>query len=64
VYAAIGDTEEEDAFYKKLEEIYDKTHKYDVRIILRDTNAKVGKEEVLRPITGPYPIPLTWMLDR
>lgn len=33
--------------------MYDKTHKYNVKITLRDRNAKAGKEETFRPKTGP-----------
>jgi exonuclease III len=47
-------TEEKDKFYENLEQIYNKTPKKDVKIILGDFNAKIGKEHLFKPITALY----------
>uniref|UniRef100_A0A1B0DRK3 Uncharacterized protein n=1 Tax=Phlebotomus papatasi TaxID=29031 RepID=A0A1B0DRK3_PHLPP len=41
-------------FYAKLEEEYDKVPKYDVKLILGDFNAKIGREESLKPAIGNH----------
>jgi hypothetical protein len=44
--------EVKDAFYEKLEEVYDSTPRNDVKIILGYLNAKIGREEEFRPYIG------------
>ena len=39
-------------FYEKLSKAYDDCPSYDVKIILGDMNAKVGREEIFRPTIG------------
>ena len=46
--------EEKDCFYDDLEQAYIKCPKHDVKIILGDMNAKIGKEWNLRAITGAH----------
>lgn len=42
------------AFYNKLEKVIDKLPRYDMKIILGDFNAKVGKESYYQPIIGKH----------
>jgi endonuclease/exonuclease/phosphatase family metal-dependent hydrolase len=39
-----------DSFYEELERIFDKFPKYHMKILLGDFNAKVGREDILKPI--------------
>jgi hypothetical protein len=41
-----------DSFYEELEHIFDKFPKYHMEILLRDFNAKVGREEIFKPTIG------------
>jgi hypothetical protein len=41
-----------DSFYEKLERVFDKFPKYHMNILLRDFNAKVGKEVIFKPQLG------------
>jgi hypothetical protein len=41
-----------DRFYDELECVFDKFHKYHLKILLRDFNAQVGKEDMFKPIAG------------
>jgi exonuclease III len=38
-----------DNFYEELECVFDKLPKYHMKILLGDVNAKVGKEDILKP---------------
>ena len=38
-----------DSFYEELEQVFDHFPKYDMKIILADFNAKVGKENFFKP---------------
>jgi exonuclease III len=40
------------SFYKELERVFDKFLKYHVKILLGDLNAKVGREDILKPTVG------------
>ena len=42
-------TEEKDDFYEDLERIYMKAPKHDIKVVMGDFNAKVGKEPGLAP---------------
>jgi len=48
------DDDEKDNFYEDLNQIYEECPKRDVKIIIVDLNAKIGQEEMHRPITGKY----------
>jgi hypothetical protein len=41
-----------DSFYEELERIFEKFPKYHMTILLRDLNAKVGREDILKPTIG------------
>jgi len=47
------DDDEKDNFYQDLDQIYE-CPKRDVKIIIGDLNAKMGQEEMYRPIIGKY----------
>jgi len=49
----IGETQKED-FYENLERIYMKAPKHDIKVVMGDFNAKVGKESSLAPNVGKY----------
>jgi hypothetical protein len=38
-----------DSFYEELERVFDKIHKYHMKILLGDFYAKVGREDILKP---------------
>ena len=46
--------DDKDAYYELLEKTYDDLPAHDIKIVLGDFNAKVGKEEVFRPTIGRY----------
>jgi hypothetical protein len=41
-----------DSFYEQLERVFDKFLKYHMKILLRDFNAKVGREDIFKPAIG------------
>jgi exonuclease III len=41
-----------DMFYKELEHVFDKFPKYRTKILLGDFNAKVGREDIFKPVIG------------
>jgi hypothetical protein len=41
-----------DSFYEELERLFDKFPKYHIKILLVDFNAKVGRDEIFKPIIG------------
>ena len=49
-----NDNEEKDVFYEKLVEVYDGAPKRDIKILLGDFNAKVGREVYYRPTIGKF----------
>lgn len=49
-----ADDEEKQQFYEELEETYEKIPSFDIKIVLGDMNAKVGKEERNVRITGRH----------
>jgi hypothetical protein len=38
-----------DSFYEEVERVFDKFPKYHMKILLRDFNAKVGREDIFKP---------------
>jgi hypothetical protein len=40
------------SFYEELERVFDKSPKYHIQILLRDSNAKVGREDIFKPTIG------------
>jgi exonuclease III len=52
VYAPTEERTDKDAFYSKLEEEYNKIPKHDVKIVMGDMNAKIGKEKQYRQTIG------------
>ena len=56
VHAPIEDSteEEKERFYGELERTYDQIQKHDVKMVLGDFNAKIGKENSLRPVIGKH----------
>jgi hypothetical protein len=41
-----------DSFYEELERVFDKFPKHHVKILLRDLNAKVVREDIFKPTIG------------
>jgi hypothetical protein len=41
-----------DSFYKELERVLDKFPKCHMKMLLGDSNAKVGREDILKPKIG------------
>jgi exonuclease III len=41
-----------DSFYEELEEMFDQFPKYYMKILLGDVNAKLGREDIFKPIFG------------
>jgi len=48
------DNDEKENFYEDLDQIYEECPKRDVKIIIGNINAKIGQEEIYRPIIGKY----------
>lgn len=46
--------EDKDIFYEKLVRVYDEAPNHDIKIILGDLNAKIGREHIYRPTIGKY----------
>ena len=47
-----AEEEEKDEFYTKMEEEINKVQRHDVKMILGDLNAKIGREELYRSTIG------------
>jgi hypothetical protein len=41
-----------DSFYEELGNVFDQFPRYDMKIILADFNAKVGREDIFKPTIG------------
>jgi hypothetical protein len=54
IYAPTEDKDDDikDSFYEELEQVFDQFPKYHMKILLGDLNAKVGREDIFKPITG------------
>src|SRR5215510_13192220 len=44
--------ESKDSFYEELEQVFDHFPKYNMKILLGDFNAKVGREDIFKPTIG------------
>jgi hypothetical protein len=44
------DNDIKDDFYEELEQVFDKFPRYHMEILLGDFNAKVGREDIFKPI--------------
>jgi exonuclease III len=40
------------SFYGELEQVYDQFPRYHIKILMRDFNAKVGREDIFKPVIG------------
>jgi hypothetical protein len=54
VYAPTEDNDDDikDIFYEELEQVFDQFPRYHMEILLGDFNAKVGREDIFKPIIG------------
>jgi hypothetical protein len=41
-----------DSFYKELEQVFNQFPRYHMKIMLGDINAKVGREDIFKPVIG------------
>jgi endonuclease/exonuclease/phosphatase family metal-dependent hydrolase len=41
-----------DSFYEELEQVFDQFPRYHMKILLGDLNAKVGREDIFKPVIG------------
>jgi hypothetical protein len=46
------DDDTKDSFYEELEQVFDQFPRYHIKILLGDFNAKVGREDIFKPIIG------------
>jgi endonuclease/exonuclease/phosphatase family metal-dependent hydrolase len=46
------DDDMKNSFYKELEWVFDQFPRYHIKILLGDFNAKVGREDIFKPILG------------
>jgi hypothetical protein len=54
VHAPTEDKDDDikDSFYKEQEQVFHQFPRYYMKILLGDFNAKVGREDIFKPITG------------
>jgi exonuclease III len=54
LHAPSEDTDDDikDSFYEKLQQVFDQFPRYHMKILLGDFNAKVGREDIFKPIIG------------
>lgn len=45
--------EEKEAFYAQLGRVYDRCPRRDVKLVIGDMNAQIGREELYKPVIGP-----------
>jgi hypothetical protein len=46
------DDDIKDSFYEELEQVFDQFPRYHMKILLGDFNAKIGREDIFKPIIG------------
>lgn len=49
-----NNVEAKEEYYNELDKIYEEIPKYDIKLLLGDTNAKIGKEKLYRPTIGAH----------
>jgi hypothetical protein len=47
----------EDNFYEELEQVFDHFPKYHIKIMLGESNTKMGRENIFKPTIGKASIP-------
>jgi hypothetical protein len=54
VHAPTEDKDDDikDSFYEEVEQVFDQFIRYHMKILLGDFNAKVGREDIFKPIIG------------
>jgi hypothetical protein len=54
MHAPCEDTSDDikDSFYEELGRVFDQFSRYDMKILLGDLNAKVGREDIFKPTIG------------
>jgi hypothetical protein len=54
VHAPVEDKDDDikDIFYKELDQVFDQFHRYHMKILLGDFNAKVGRKDIFKPLIG------------
>jgi hypothetical protein len=54
VHTPCEDTSDDikDSFYEELGRVFDQFPRYDMKILLGDFNAKVGREDIFKPTIG------------
>jgi hypothetical protein len=54
VHAPCEDTSDDikDSFYDELGRVFDQFHRYEMKILFDDFNAKVGREDIFKPTIG------------
>ena len=45
--------DEKEEFYAQLEEVYESCSRRDIKIVIGDTNAQIGREDMFRSVNGP-----------
>ena len=46
--------EEKDKFYRQLEKAYEESPRNDIKIVIGDLNAQIGKEKIFKPTVGDF----------
>jgi hypothetical protein len=54
VHAPTEDKDDDikDIFYEELEQVFDQFPRYHMKILMGHINAKIGREDILKPIIG------------
>lgn len=53
-----GDDDEKRSFYDEIDHLWGSCPKHDVKIIMGDFNAKIGRKEEFRPVIGKFSLHL------
>jgi hypothetical protein len=46
--------DEKDAFYRQLDKVYDQCPRNDIKIVIGDLNAQIGREKIFKPTIGGF----------
>jgi hypothetical protein len=52
VHAPTKDDDIKDSFYEELERVFDQFPRYHMKLLTGDFNAKIGREDIFKPIIG------------